>query len=159
MQRYETQAHHRIPLRMRKTCARTVIRNRCDVMILTMTSNDIVMTSYDTNRTFRAMLLTSGVQILGSGFLHHPILWLRVRLSDGLTTTTMSSMMALLYVDVIWTFRDMSEFRFSYLRPTNRTFHAMLLTSGVRILGRGFLHHPVLRLWIRLSDGSITTTM
>ena len=68
----------------------------CDVMTLTTTSNDIVMTTFDTNMTFRVMLLTSSVRILDRGFLHNPILRSRIRLSDGLITTMMSSIMALL---------------------------------------------------------------
>jgi len=105
------------------------------------------------------MSLTSGVQILRRGFLHHPILWSWIRLSDGSTPTTMASMVALLYVDIIWTFRDTSEFRFFYLHPTNRTFRALSLTSGVQLLGCGFLQHPILWSRISLSDGLITTMM
>ena len=80
-------------------------RSHCDVMILTMTSDDIAMSLYNTNRTFRAMSLTSGVRVFDRGFLHHPILWSLRRLSDGSRTRSMSSMMASLYAHVIRTFR------------------------------------------------------
>mgnify|MGYP007095153921 FL=1 len=80
-------------------------RSHCDVMILTMTSDDIAMSLYNTNRTFRAMSLTSGVQVFDRGFLHHPILRSLRRLSDGSRTRSMSSMMASLYAHVIRTFR------------------------------------------------------
>ena len=80
-------------------------RSHCDVMILTMTSDDIAMSLYNTNRTFRAMSLTSGVRIFDRGFLPHPILWSLRRLSDGSRTRSMSSMMASLYAHVIRTFR------------------------------------------------------
>ena len=90
----------------------TIIQCLCDVMILVTTSNDIVMTTFDINRTFRVVSLTSGVRILDHGFLHNLILRSGVRLSDGLITTTMSSVMALLYVDIIWAFRMMRRLPF-----------------------------------------------
>ena len=85
-------------------------------MILTTTSNDIVMTTFDINRTFRVVSLTSGVRILDRGFLHNPILWSDMRLSDGLITAMMSFVMALLYVDVIRTFRVMRLSPFIQIR-------------------------------------------
>ena len=90
--------------RCAKNCTDS-FQSHCDVLILTMTSDDIAMSLYNTNRTFRAMSLTSGVRVFDRGFLHHLILWSLRRLSDGLRTRSMSSMMASLYAHVIRIFR------------------------------------------------------
>ena len=121
-QRDEMQAHCRLSLRMCKTL-HGQFRRHCDVMILTMTSDDIALSLCTTDRTFRdvadircqsfwSRLLAPSDSSVSETSLR----WFEKQIdviNDGIVICSR-------YPDIPrgWDDEDTSEFGFSYLRPT-----------------------------------------